>query len=60
MLKIDQDMILDTVFDSRKILRKLKWRPTTKLFKGLEVTIDWYLKNKNLYPLFLKNFMIKD
>ena len=32
--------------DSRKILRKLKWRPTTKLFKGLEVTIDWYLKNK--------------
>ncbi len=32
--------------DSRKILRKLKWRPTTKLFKGLEVTIDWYLKNR--------------
>ena len=32
--------------DSKKILKKIKWKPRTNLHTGLSMTIDWYLKNK--------------
>ncbi len=32
--------------DSKKIIKKLKWRSKVKLDKGLSMTIDWFLKNK--------------
>ena len=33
--------------DSSLIQKELSWAPFTKLEKGLELTIDWYLKNIN-------------
>ena len=32
--------------DSTKIKKELGWRPKCDFDKGLEMTIDWYLKNK--------------
>lgn len=32
--------------DSTKIKKELEWRPEYDFDKGLEMTIDWYLKNK--------------
>jgi len=32
--------------NSKKIIKKLKWRSKVKLNLGLSMTIDWYLKNK--------------
>ena len=45
--------------DSKKIYRKLKWKPTTKLFRGLELTIDWYLNNKKFITSISKNLYDK-
>ena len=33
--------------DSSLIQKELSWAPFTKLENGLELTIDWYLKNIN-------------
>lgn len=33
--------------NSNKIRNKLKWKPKIDFEKGLDITIDWYLKNKN-------------
>ena len=33
--------------DSKKIFKKLKWRPKINFDKGLKETIFWYLRNKN-------------
>ena len=32
--------------NSKKIIKKLKWKSKVKLNLGLSMTIDWYLKNK--------------
>jgi len=32
--------------NSKKIHRKLKWKTRTSLKKGLSLTVDWYLKNR--------------
>ncbi len=37
--------------NSKKILKKLKWKPKIYFEKGLKETVIWYLKNKN----FIKN-----
>ena len=33
--------------DSKKICNEINWKPKIKLSKGLELTIKWYLENKN-------------
>ena len=33
--------------NSRRIRRELNWKPKYNINKGLEITIDWYLKNLN-------------
>jgi GDP-L-fucose synthase len=32
-----------------KKIKSLGWNPSTNLEDGLQITIDWYLKNKNFY-----------
>jgi nucleoside-diphosphate-sugar epimerase len=34
--------------NSSKAKKELKWFPKTSLEKGIKITIDWYLKNKNI------------
>ena len=42
--------------NSKKIRTKLKWKNKTKISKGLNKTIDWYLNNENYYKKYnLKN-----
>lgn len=33
--------------DSTKLQKELGWKPDTDFKKGLELTVDWYLQNKN-------------
>ena len=33
----------------QKIIKDLKWKPKVNILKGLEITVDWYLKNPNYY-----------
>lgn len=33
--------------DSTKLQKELGWKPETDFRKGLELTVDWYLQNKN-------------
>lgn len=35
--------------DSKKIEKELKWQPKNNFNKGLEKTVDWYIKNKFLF-----------
>ncbi len=35
--------------NSNKIKRKLGWLPKTSFSKGIQITLDWYLKNKSYY-----------
>ena len=46
--------------DSKKIRKKLKWKPKISLNDGLRSTLEWYLNNITFFQVFLKNFMIKD
>ena len=32
--------------NSKKIYKQLNWKPVTKLLKGMEMTIEWYLNNQ--------------
>ncbi len=45
--------------NSDKIKKKLKWRPKTKVQKGLLDTFSWYINNKNYYKSFPKKDIIK-
>ncbi len=45
---------------SRKIYKKLKWRPKIKFEQGLKETILWYSKNKNFLKQISKKIMKKD
>ncbi len=40
--------------DSKKILKKIKWKSKINLKKGLESTFDWYFKNMNYYTTLKK------
>ena len=45
--------------DSKKILKKLKWKSKINLKKGLESTFDWYFKNMNYYTTLKKKDITK-
>ena len=45
--------------DSKKILKKLKWKTNVNFNKGLEKTFLWYLKNNNYYKNIAKNDIVK-
>ena len=46
--------------DSKKILKKIKWKPRTNLHTGLSMTIDWYLKNKKFISSISNKTITKD
>ena len=37
--------------DSKKIRKDIRWKPQTSFFKGLNLTIDWYLQNRKFINL---------
>ena len=45
--------------DSKKILKKLKWKTNVSFQKGIEKTFLWYLQNHNYYKSISKNDIIK-
>ena len=45
--------------DSKKILKKIKWKSKINLKKGLESTFDWYFKNMNYYTTLKKKDITK-
>ena len=45
--------------DSKKVLRKLKWKSKVNLRKGLENTFNWYLENMKYYTTLKKRDITK-
>ena len=45
--------------DSKKVLKKLKWKPKISLKKGLENTFDWYFQNMKYYTTLKKKDITK-
>ena len=45
--------------NSNKIKKKLGWYPKTNFRQGINLTFDWYNKNKNYYKTLSKNDFIK-
>jgi len=45
--------------NSKKINKKLKWKSSISLNKGLENTFDWYLKNNNFFTNISENLYSK-
>jgi dTDP-glucose 4,6-dehydratase len=45
--------------NSKKIQKKLNWRPIKNFKKGLEETFDWYFKNKIFFKHFSKKKFFK-
>ena len=45
--------------DSKKILKKLKWKSKINLKKGLENTFNWYFKNMKYYTTLKKKDITK-
>jgi len=45
--------------NSNKIIKKLNWKPKTSFKKGIKLTIDWYVKNKNYYKSLSKQDITK-
>ena len=45
--------------NSNKIKKELGWYPKTKFKKGIELTFNWYYKNKNYYKSLSKKDIIK-
>ena len=41
--------------NSKKISKETGWKPNIKLNKGLDLTIKWYLENKNWWKSIRKN-----
>ena len=35
--------------NSNKIKKKISWKPKTSFSKGIQLTLDWYFKNKSYY-----------
>ena len=42
--------------NNKKINKEIKWKPKTSLDRGLSVTIDWYLNNKQFLNSISKKF----
>ena len=40
--------------NSKKLKKELRWYPKTSFKKGVELTLNWYLKNKSYYKLLSK------
>ncbi len=45
--------------NSNKITKKLKWKSKTNLIKGLNLTVDWYFKNKKFLSSISKKLYVK-
>ena len=45
--------------DSKKVLKKLKWKSKVNLKKGLENTFNWYLENMKYYTTLKKRDITK-
>ena len=45
--------------DSKKIHKHLKWKSKTNIIKGLNLTIDWYLKNRRFITSISKKLYVK-
>ena len=45
--------------DSKKILKKLKWKSKVNLKKGLENTLNWYFENMKYYTTLKKRDITK-
>ena len=45
--------------DSKKIRKKLKWKPKKNFKTGLEETLDWYVKNYKFFNYFSKRKFFK-
>ena len=45
--------------NSNKIKKKLGWYPKTNFRQGINLTFDWYNKNKNYYKTLSKNDFVK-
>ena len=45
--------------DSRKIRKKIKWKPEIKLDNGLLDTFEWYFNNPKFFKIFQKKIFIK-
>ncbi len=45
--------------NSKKIMKKLKWKSQIKFEKGLEETFDWYLNNHKFFNFFSKKIFFK-
>ncbi len=45
--------------DSKKILKKFKWKSKINLKKGLEHTFDWYFRNMKYYTTLKKKDITK-
>ena len=43
--------------DSKKIHKKLDWKPSHNFEEGLKLTIKWYLENKERYKHLTKDMM---
>ena len=55
MLKIGQDMILDTLLIVIKFKKILDGNQKIKFEEGLKETIEWYLQNKKFLSQISKN-----
>ena len=45
--------------NSDKILKKLKWKNKTNITRGLEQTVNWYIKNIDYFKSIKKRDIIK-
>jgi len=45
--------------NSKKIQKKLKWKPVTKIKDGLFKTIDWYINNLKYFKSISKKEHVK-
>ena len=45
--------------NSSKIIKYLKWKPQTSFAKGLKLTFEWYLNNREYFKSFNKNDIVK-
>ncbi len=45
--------------DSKKIYKEIKWKSSTSINRGLNLTIEWYLKNKKFISSISKKLYVK-
>ncbi len=45
--------------NSKKIQREIKWKSKTSFIRGLNLTVDWYLKNKRFINSISKKLYVK-